>query len=146
MNQALGIPDWLPWWVQVAVLVPVVFLVLAQLAVPFSVFGVKARLEAIEARLDEIQSEIRSLTLRLPERAQHDLYEEPPEPARYRRPAPLAPRPPPSVVRPPIPPARLDEEDDAPPISRLAARRAPDPARPAPRPEERAEPRLNWPR
>ena len=36
------------------------------LFMPFSVFGVKGRLEAVEARLDEIQGEIRSLVLRLP--------------------------------------------------------------------------------
>ena len=34
---------------------------------PFSVFGVKGRLDGVEARLDEIQAEIRALSLRLPE-------------------------------------------------------------------------------
>ena len=60
---------------------------------PFSVFGVKARLEAIDARLDEIQGEIRSLALRLPEPSV-DEYDEP-------RPSPRA------GLRPPIPPAPL---------------------------------------
>ncbi len=40
---------------------------LAFLAMPFSVFGLKGRLDGVEARLDEIQREIRSLALRLPE-------------------------------------------------------------------------------
>jgi hypothetical protein len=38
---------------------------LAYLLMPFAVFGVKGRLEALEAQLDELQAEIRSLTLRL---------------------------------------------------------------------------------
>ena len=50
-----------------AVLLAALFLFVMFLFMPFSVFGVKSRLEAIEARLDEIQGEIRSLSLRLPE-------------------------------------------------------------------------------
>ena len=61
------LPDWLPWWLLVAVLIPALIFVLAFLAMPFNVFGVKGRLETIEARLDEIQGEIRALALRLPE-------------------------------------------------------------------------------
>jgi hypothetical protein len=61
------LPDWLPPWAQLAVTVAVLLLALLFLAVPFSVIGLKGRLDHVEARLDEIQSEIRSLSLRLPE-------------------------------------------------------------------------------
>ena len=61
------LPDWLPWWLAIAVLVPALIFLLAFLAMPFNVFGVKSRLEQIDARLDEIQGEIRALALRLPE-------------------------------------------------------------------------------
>ncbi len=40
---------------------------------PFSVIGVKGRLEGVEARLDEIQGEIRSLALRLPDPGRQEL-------------------------------------------------------------------------
>jgi len=87
------LPDWLPWWLAIAVLVPALIFVLAFLAMPFSVFGVKSRLELIEARLDEIQGEIRALALRLPEAGG------------------------PQSTRPPIPPAA----DRAPPDPRRRA-------------------------
>ena len=45
---------------------------------PFSVFGVKARLEAIDERLDELQSDLRALTHRLPDPDMRD-------PAAWRR-------------------------------------------------------------
>jgi hypothetical protein len=63
------LPDWLPWWLALVIAIPVAIYVLALLAMPFSVFGVKGRLEGVEARLDEIQGEIRSLSLRLREPA-----------------------------------------------------------------------------
>jgi hypothetical protein len=100
---------------------------------PFSVFGVKGRLEAIEARLDEIQGEIRSLALRLPERAVHADYDMHPTESQTRRWAESA--------RPPIPPAprpttRLAESDrPAPPPTRRI-----DPSRGA-RSEPRFDPR-----
>src|SRR3954452_1650215 len=56
-----GLPDWTG-------LLALLFLLLAGLAyllMPFSVFGLKGRLDSIEAQLDEIQSEIRSLSLHL---------------------------------------------------------------------------------
>jgi hypothetical protein len=67
MTLPYTLPDWVPWWVNIAILVPVVLFALAFLLMPFSVFGIKGRLESVEARLDEIQGEIRSLALRLPE-------------------------------------------------------------------------------
>lgn len=67
MTSPLPLPDWVPWWVHLAILLVLLFFVVMYLFLPFSVFGVKGRLEAVEARLDEIQGEIRSLALRLPE-------------------------------------------------------------------------------
>jgi hypothetical protein len=113
-----GLPDWTG-----LVLLGVLCLVaLAYLLMPFSVFGLKGRLDAIEARLDELQTELRSLTLRLPEAGRarrappvEDDWAEPPP----RRAEPEAPR----RASPPIPP-------------------------PAAWPEERgrSEPRVEWPK
>ena len=102
MTLPFTLPDWLPWWVPIVLLVPVLLYALLLLAMPFNVFGVKARLDSVEARLDEIQHEIRSLALRLPEPLRGTAFDEtgyaqpPPEPPRARPAAPL---------RPPIPPA-----------------------------------------
>jgi len=67
MISPLPLPDWVPWWVHLVLLLGLLLFGLLFLLMPFSVFGVKARLEGVEARLDEIQGEIRSLALRLPE-------------------------------------------------------------------------------
>ncbi len=94
MTSPLPLPDWLPWWVHLAILLALLFVALMFVMMPFSVFGTKARLEAIEARLDEIQGEIRSLALRLPEATPMEADDD------------LRPR---SRIgsRPPIPPAPL---------------------------------------
>ncbi len=97
MTSPLPLPDWVPWWVHLAILLAAGLFVLLYLAMPFAVFGVKARLEVIEARLDEIQAEIRSLSLRLPEPAGMD---DPAPPASRYPPASYPP-----ISRPPIPPA-----------------------------------------
>jgi hypothetical protein len=149
MLQSLNLPDWLPWWVPLALLVPAVLWALSFLFMPFSVFGVKSRLELIEARLDEIQNEIRHVALRLPAGGAtgpdyDDVY-----PPRMQE--PRADR---VMSRPPIPPARHelyntpDQEplggpplEDRPPPSPNArpVRRNEPPPRPV-----RAEPRLDW--
>lgn len=61
------LPDWLPWWAPLVAILPLALFVLAFLLMPFGVFGVKGRLDQIEMRLDDIQAEIRTLALRLPE-------------------------------------------------------------------------------
>ncbi|MBV8911785.1 MAG: hypothetical protein JOZ05_01960 [Acetobacteraceae bacterium] len=94
MTSPLPLPDWVPWWVHVAILLALLLLGLLYILMPFSVFGLKARLEAVDARLDEIQGEIRSLSLRLPEPSlaeDEDLH-----------------APPRARLRPPIPPAPLN--------------------------------------
>jgi hypothetical protein len=80
------LPDWLPWWLAIAVLVPALIFLLAFLAMPFNVFGVKGRLDTIEARLDEIQGEIRALALRLPEAGEAQAMRPPIPPAAERAP------------------------------------------------------------
>jgi hypothetical protein len=98
MNLPISLPDWLPWWVPIVVLVPALFYLLVFLLMPFSVMGLKGRLEAIDARMDEIQGEIRNLVLRLPEPVRGTLYDEAPyPPARSGRSE--------IPARPPIPPA-----------------------------------------
>lgn len=83
----IPLPDWLPWWMAVAILVPAVLFLLAFVLMPFNVFGVKSRLDVIEARLDEIQGEIRALSLRLPEQPDENQ-------------APIPPRRPPARAEP----------------------------------------------
>ncbi|HVC63277.1 MAG TPA: hypothetical protein VND19_23305 [Acetobacteraceae bacterium] len=133
MTLPFALPDWLPWWVPLVLLIPALLYALAFLFMPFSVIGMKGRLDVLEARLDEIQNEIRHLALRLPEPGQAVDYDEiyHPEPAAPSRPTPI-------VTRPPIPPAAHElAHGDA------AADRPPPP--PHTRPARR-EPRLDWPR
>jgi hypothetical protein len=66
MLQMPNLPDWLPWWVPLVLLVPTLLWALSFLFMPFSVFGVKSRLELIESRLEEIQNDLRHVALRLP--------------------------------------------------------------------------------
>jgi hypothetical protein len=125
-------------------LVPALLYVLAFLFMPFSVIGVKSRLEVIEARLDEIQGEIRHLALRLPEMGRTTDYEEiyAPEPTDTpRRTSPL-------ITRPPIPPASHELDDEQPREQRLrSGRREEDRDAQRPRPGGgRAEPRFDWPK
>jgi hypothetical protein len=133
MTLPFALPDWLPWWVPLVVLIPALLYLLAFLFMPFSVIGVKGRLDAVEARLDEIHHDLRLLTLRLPEAGQHVDYDEiyQPEAVEPSRRAPI-------VTRPPIPPAAHElEAGDA-----RADRPAPSPhTRPT-----RREPRVDWPR
>lgn len=136
MTLPFTLPDWLPWWVPVLLMIPALLYALAFLFMPFSVIGVKGRLDVLDARLDEIQNEIRHLALRMPETGQQVDFEEvyAPEP----RVEPSLRAAPPS--RPPIPPSlhELEPETEAP----TAGRSAPPPtARPS-----RREPRLDWPR
>ena len=170
MHQFFDLPDWLPPWVPTVLLVVASLWALVFLVMPFSVFGVKNRLELIEARLDEIQNEIRHVALRLPPGGGPGVdYDDvfPPRMQEQRVPERV-------MSRPPIPPARheLYAADDMPPQRPSAAPmppvtsidhpasaerdspledRAPPPlnARPARRTEQltrpsRSEPRLDW--
>ena len=137
MTMPFDLPLWLPWWVPLVLLVPTLLWGLAFLLVPFSVIGVKSRLDGLEARLDEIQAEIRTLALRLPESVQSVDFDE-----LYTAPEPIEPRRPPVMTRPPIPPAAHELDPDEPPGSPPRNTRRNEP----PRREGRMEPRLDWPR
>jgi hypothetical protein len=146
MTLPFTLPDWLPWWVPLLLLVPALLYALAFLLMPFSVIGVKGRLDVIEARLDEIQGEIRSLVLRLREPGAADYrgadFEEvyaPKADDAAARATNISPR-------PPIPPA-AHELEDRPPRASSFGNRAPrrEAPREAPR-GGRAEPRIDWPR
>jgi hypothetical protein len=115
-----GLPD----WSGLVVLLGLLLVALAYLLMPFSVFGVKGRLDTIEAQLDDIQTELRTLTLRFPESSRgrrppvEDDWAEPPASRR------VEPEQPPPRANPPVPP-------------------------PATWPEQRgsrSEPRIDWPR
>jgi hypothetical protein len=126
MNTLIAFPDWVPWWVPMVLLVPALLYGLAFLFMPFSVLGVKTRLEVIEGRLDEIQQEIRHLALRLPVGPREVDFEDvyaPIQQASRREPA--------VNDRPPIPPAAQDlyrndaaVERPAPPPNMRPARRS----------------------
>ncbi len=116
MTSPLPLPDWVPWWVRLAILIAMLLFGLMFLLMPFAVFGVKGRLELLDARLDEIQGEIRSLSLRLPEPSQDDAANSPGRrrfagpsgssgAGRYASPAEYDDY---SSQRPPIPPAPQD--------------------------------------
>ncbi len=136
------LPDWVPPWVQLVLLVGVVLVVGAYGVMPFSVFGVKSRLEAIEERLDELQSDLRALTNRLPDPEMRN-------PAAWRRGAAedeeLASPPIVRRDRPPVPPVPdrgfdrdWDRDRDRTPTTTTP------PVAPPSRPR-RSEPQLNWP-
>ena len=109
MTLPFSLPDWLPWWVPIMVLVPALLYLLVFLLMPFSVIGLKGRLEAVEARLDEIQGEIRALVLRMPELRGRGLdWNEPLPPIPPARPDDDR------LVRPPIPPAPVQVPRRAP--------------------------------
>lgn len=57
----------LPEWTGLVALLVLLLLALCLLVMPFSVFGVKGRLDNIEAQLDELRAEMRVLAARLPD-------------------------------------------------------------------------------
>jgi hypothetical protein len=117
----LAVPG-LPEWTGLLALLLLLLVGLAYLLMPFSVFGVKGRLDSLEAQLDDIQNEIRSLALRLPDGPRRAPAEDWVElPGRAARPVEEAPR----RSAPPVPPPATWPEDGR---------------------GGRAEPRLDWPR
>ena len=67
MPLTLPLPSWIPWWAQLVILVVAILFGLAFLMMPFAVFGLKGRLDFLEAQLDDIHAEIRMLAMRLPD-------------------------------------------------------------------------------
>jgi hypothetical protein len=142
MTLPFSLPDWVPWWVPMVLLVPTLLYALAFLFMPFSVLGVKSRLEAIEMRLDEIQYQLRVISSGVPTTHNEMDFEDVYAPVSTR-----STRQEPTVSdRPPIPPTAQDYYEDEGPIERPAP---PPHARPGRRAEpqpvrvSRAEPKLD---
>jgi hypothetical protein len=121
----LQLPSTVPWWLLLAALIPVGLYVLLFLAIPFSVFGLKGRLESIEARLDDMHADIRGVALQLAERGlpESDHSQE-------------------VEISPPILPARGELEVEQPRGRAVEGSRSRD----TNGPRTRSEPRLDWPR
>lgn len=62
----------LPEWTGLVALLVLALLALCLVVMPFSVFGVKGRLDNIEAQLDEIRAELRVFAARMPEARRPD--------------------------------------------------------------------------
>jgi len=125
-----GLPDW------ATLLVGLFALMVALLwaLLPFAVFGIKGRLESLEAQLEEVVAELRALNARVaeagPARRALDLgYAADAEPLRR---APPPHEPPPLPASPPVPPPPVVPE----------RRNRLDPHPPA---DHRAEPHIAWP-
>ncbi len=132
LTNALAIPG-MPDWTGLVLLALGLLCAAAFLLMPFSVFGVKARLEALEVQLDEIQAEIRALALRLGET----------EPAHRRGPTPTT-----EWVEPPASYVATPTRDHGgprvtPPVPPPAAWPEAPSRNSAP---SRSEPKLDWPR
>lgn len=143
MNMPFALPDWVPWWVPMVLLVPTLLYALAFLFMPFSVLGTKTRLELMEARLEEMQQELRMIAARLPLGREMDFEDV------YAPVSQIAARGEPSMSsRPPVPPPapHLYDDDDDTPVERPAP---PPNMRPVRRQEpaivrpQRAEPQLS---
>ena len=148
MNLPFTLPPWMPDWVFLLLLLPALLWVLAFLLMPFSVFGVKGRLEALEAQVDAMHEEMRMAAMRAagvlsPAAKAYEPEEEAPNFGRmktsHRGFTPeAAPEPPP----PPRPSAwPMPEPVIMPPPMR--ARPAASPQDLPPKPTRRTEPRLD---
>ena len=72
----------LPEWTGLVALLVLLLLALCLVIMPFSVFGVKARLDSIEAQLDELRADLRVMAARMPDARRESLPEmEPPTPS-----------------------------------------------------------------
>jgi hypothetical protein len=112
--------------------VPALLYLLVFALMPFSVVGLKGRLDVIDTRLDEIHGEVRMLSLRLadPASGSDDHLRNSSSVAR-------------TELQPPVPPVVNFDLHRSPPSPRPYDR--PAHGEPTGRPN-RAEPRLNWPR
>ncbi len=118
MPSFLQLPN-VPWWLLLIAIIPIGLYVLLCLTVPFSVFGLKGRLEAIEARLDDMHEDIRSVALLHQAGGRRDARADERDDSFVHAPPPIAPARPADVV--------------------LGRRTVTAPA-------SRAEPRLDWPK
>lgn len=86
-------PDWLPGWAFGLIFAVGALYLLVLLAMPFSVFGLKGRLDELDMRLDDLHADIQAILRRLPAARGERLAEDPPaaEPPALNEP-PLAKR------------------------------------------------------
>jgi len=74
----------LPEWTGLVALLVLLLLALCLVVMPFSVFGLKGRLDSIEAQLDDLRAELRVIAARMPDaprrnwQAEEDLPAPPP--------------------------------------------------------------------
>ncbi|HVY17405.1 MAG TPA: hypothetical protein VHB27_19440 [Rhodopila sp.] len=142
MTLPFSLPDWVPWWVPLVLLVPALLYALAFLFMPFSVLGVKSRLEAIEMQLEEIRHQLRLIGNGLSGGQREMDFEDVYAPAAMRgsRQEPVI------NDRAPIPPTAQDYYEDEGPFERPAPAPNARPQRPSDPPVvrgPRAEPRLD---
>ncbi len=57
----------LPEWTGLVALLVLLLLALCLVVMPFSVFGLKGRLDSIEAQLDDLRAELRVIAARMPD-------------------------------------------------------------------------------
>lgn len=62
MNLPFTLPDWLPAWAFLLLALPALLYLFVFLLMPFSVFGLKARLEALESQLEAVHDDLRALS------------------------------------------------------------------------------------
>lgn len=149
MNLPFTLPAWMPGWVFLLLALPVLLYVFAFLLMPFSVFGVKARIESLEAQIDSLHEDLRMMAMRAsgalpPSATELDSYDDVPNFGRIKKSqagqvrssfqASTPPRAAPIPVPTPVPMPT--------PIVPSRERLAPAPA-PPPRPARRTEPRLD---
>jgi hypothetical protein len=87
MTLPFPLPDWLPWWAVLIIVVLALLYLLLFLVMPFSVFGLKGRLDAIEARLEQMQYDMRAAADRRPPSPDMAAAEEPTRPPPRRAPS-----------------------------------------------------------
>jgi hypothetical protein len=55
--------DWMPWWLQLTLLILGALFAFVWLLMPFAVFGVKGRLDALALQIEDLQAELRVLAV-----------------------------------------------------------------------------------
>jgi len=138
-NLPFTLPDWMPGWVFLLLALQVLLYALVFLLMPFSVFGVKARIEALETQIEALHEELRVMAMRAagiipPATPKPEVYEDVPDFARFKKSQRAAAEPPPAPAR---------EVTIIPPMPQVRDRLAPDRQAPPPRPTRRTEPRLD---
>ena len=99
----------LPEWSGLAALCVLLLLAGCLVLMPFSVFGLKGRLDAIETQLDELRAEIRGLLARQAEPRPARDWAPPVQQDDFVPPVPRVDPPPLPLTQPPLPPTGRTE-------------------------------------